>query len=184
MKFIPDCYKDDYLVFDSLFYGRRFTGTLTCSAADPQYFLFNWHFKETENLLDLYNGFNNLYAIADTVQPYRIDTLQQNPWVLDTLHGYLDTLPGQIRKVPVLDTIRRLRFTGIPLGQSTAGNPIGSYDIYNAVVTNFSSSSFTLTFSAKASYPDTTHFPSGLLWSNPVRISEDTIHYSLIYTNF
>jgi hypothetical protein len=184
MNFIPECYKDDYIRFDSLNYGRRYFGATACSPADPTFVSFIWQLKGNGNVVDLLSGFNNLYAVVDTIQPYHFDTLQKDPLVLDTILGVLDTLPGQTKILIVLDTVRELRFSGIPLGTSIAGTPIGGFDIYNAEITNFSQASFTLNFSIRSLYPDSTNYHAGLPNNELPIMRPDTIHYSLIYNNF
>src|ERR1035438_5677028 len=62
LLFIPTCYKDDYLVFDSLNYGQRYTGTNTCSPADPAYYTFSWQLQNNNTTINLYNGFNYIYG--------------------------------------------------------------------------------------------------------------------------
>src|SRR3954454_20812879 len=42
LDFIPDCYKDDYLTFDSMRHGTVFTGAVSCNAADPASHSFVW----------------------------------------------------------------------------------------------------------------------------------------------
>jgi hypothetical protein len=95
----------------------------------------------------------------------------------------LDTLPGQVKIFIELDTIRELRFSGVPMGQNIAGSPMGGFDIYNAEITNFSQASFTLNFSMRSLYPDSTNIHAGLPGHDPI-MREDTVHYSLIYNNF
>ncbi|MES2704720.1 MAG: hypothetical protein V4649_18915 [Bacteroidota bacterium] len=183
IKFIPDCYKDDYITFDSLIYGKRYTSSVKCNAGDPEYVQFIWQLKNNESTIDLLSGFNNLYTVNETIEPYHFDTISKDPFlVLDTVLGVNDTLPGQTKIFLVLDTIRDLKFTGIPVGQNLAGAPIGGFDIYEAAITNFSSSSFTLNFSMKQTYPDSTGFHAGIP-NNELPIQRpDTVHYSLIYS--
>lgn len=183
LNFIPECYKDDYIRFDSMDYGKRYFGTVACSPADPTYVLFKWQLKGNGKTIDLLSGFNNIYAVVDTIQPYHFDTIQQSPLVLDTVLGYLDTLPGQIKTFIVLDTVRELRFSGVPVGSLIAGTPIGGFDIYNAELTNFSQSSFTLNFDVRSVYPDSTNYHGGFPSADPI-MRPDTLHYSLIYNNF
>lgn len=196
LLFIPDCYKDDYLVFDSLNYGRRYTGSNTCSPADPQYFTFSWRLRNNNATLDLYNGFNYIYGIVDTVQPYKFDTLNQSPLQLDTVLGTLDTTVTP-KLALELDTIRDLMYFGVPAGFGPTGDSTGGFDIYNADLINLSSSSFVLHFQMISYYTDSTkwHDANDSLYlllgigdpTNPGLLGinrPDTFNYSLTFTNF
>lgn len=194
LKFIPDCYKDDYLVFDSLHYGRRYTGANTCSPADPEYFTFNWQLKGNNNLMDLYNGFNYIYGIVDTVQLYGLDTQSTAPLAYDTIKGMgsLDTsVPPKL--YIELDTIRKLFFSGVVAGSGPTGPALGGFNITDADLINFSQQSFSLHFQMISYYTDSTnwHGASYLQPIDPVinpganaLIRPDTFDYQLNYTNF
>ena len=197
LKFIPDCYKDDYFVFDSLDYGKRYTGTNTCSAADPEYFVLHWRLKGSGNTIDLYNGLNYIYGIVDTVQPFELDTLSLSPLQYDTIIHALDTLPGYVRSFIALDTIRTLKFSGVPGGIGPTGLPRGGFDIYDADLLNIDQTTFTIHFQMHSYYRDSTkwHTASILLPidhtlpydPNPDSLQTirlDTFNYSLTFTNF
>ncbi len=189
LKFIPVCYADDYLVFDSLNYGRRYTGAVTCSPADPSYFAFSWELTSNNTRMNLYNGFDNIYGIVDTVQPFYNDTISNNPYlVYDTIIGALDT-PYPPKIFLELDTIRKLVFSGVP---APNGNSIS-----NADIVNISQSSFTLHFQMISYYNDSTKWHSATYLlpldsgsdpsMNPDSFAvtrPDTFNYSLTYTNF
>lgn len=182
LNYVPDCYKDDYVVFDSLYFGKRYLGT-TCTAADPAYYEFSWRLTDNGTKIDLYNGFNNLFAVNDAIQPWQPDTTQYNPFVIvDTVIGYLDTLNGYIKTFIEIDSVRNLVFTPYLLGTSATGLASAGYDIYNADITDFSANSFTLHFYVKATYPDSTHNHSGAPNPDPI-IKPDTLLYVLHYTN-
>ena len=194
LLFIPDCYKDDYLVFDSLKYGRRYSGSNTCSPADPEYFVFSWQLRNNNTIMDLYNGFNYIYGIVDTIGQYRADTLSKSPTlVLDTVIGTLDTLPGITKIFIELDTIRQLFFYGVTAGTGPLGPALGGFNINDASILNFSQSSFTLHFQMISYYIDSTLWHGASYWlpidpvfnpgSYPI-IRPDTFNYSLTYTNF
>ena len=120
---------------------------------------------------------------------FRFDTLQQSPLVLDTLHGVLDTTAGYTRVVIILDTIWKRQFDSVSL-------PVTA--VYNAAVTNFSQSSFTLSYTLVlppiTSYPDTTNHHTGWIIDNTTTPPDtldylpiyraDTFKYNVTYTNF
>jgi hypothetical protein len=190
MNWIPSCRQDDYLVFDSGFVGAIFSGGTKCNASDPDSISFVWQLTNNQNYINLYNGFDFFYGAFESINPYRFDTLQQSPTlVLDTLHGILDTALGYTRTVPVLDTIWTLRFDTLPLPATS---------IYNAMITSFSQSSFTITYSLTlppyTEYPDSTGHHTGYLLDtnsppdtlgdyNPI-YRADTFKYKVTYTNF
>ena len=197
LKFIPDCYKDDYLVFDSMNYGRRYTGSNKCSPADPEYFPFVWDLKYNNTIIDLYNGFNYIYGIVDTIQPFYNDTITMNPFlVYDTVIGTLDTTVPPKQWVE-LDTVRKLFFSGVAAGTGSVGPALGGFNINDADIYNFSQQSFTLHFQMISYYTDSTkwHGASYLLPLTPgadpnlnpdsfAIIRPDTFNYSLTFTNF
>jgi len=176
MDYLPDCYKDDYLKFDSMRYGTIFTGGVSCNVADPASHSFVWQLLNNDMNIDLYNGFNNIFTAADTIQPYHFDTIQKTPYlVLDTLVRRIDTTPGFLKVLIALDTIRELRFRSKPLTQ---------FDIYGATITEFTESSFTLNFSCKGLYPDSTGWHAGGPYNFEPIYREDTMHYKLTYSGF
>jgi hypothetical protein len=195
LNFIPGCYKDDYLEFDSLNYGKRYTGDSTCSAAEPLFYPFAWQLKNNNSMMSLYNGFNYVFGIVDTVQPYHADTLSQVPYlVLDTVAGMgtLDTtLPPKL--YVEIDTVRELRFSGVVAGQGNTGPAIAGFNITDGYITNFSQQSFELHFQLISYYDDSTKWHSASILQplddiiNPdsfgVRLP-DTFNYTFTYSNF
>jgi hypothetical protein len=172
---LPDCYKDDYVTFDSLRHGTMFIGGVACSVADPATRGFTWQLRNNEANIDLYDGFNEVFSATDSIQYYHFDTLGQSPLVLDSIIKMTDTTPGFLKYYIVLDTIRELRFKGLQLPP---------FDIYGATITNFTESSFTLNFSFKTYYPDSTAWHGGLPYNLPPIYRDDTSHYALIYSSF
>jgi opacity protein-like surface antigen len=189
MNWIPACRQDDYLVFDSGYHGAIFSNSTKCNASDADSISFLWQFSNSFNNLSLYNGFDFFYGISDSVLAFRFDTLQQSPLVLDTLHGVLDTTAGYTRVVIILDTIWKRQFDSVSL-------PVTA--VYNAAVTNFSQSSFTLSYTLVlppiTSYPDTTNHHTGWIIDNTTTPPDtldylpiyraDTFKYNVTYTNF
>jgi hypothetical protein len=191
LKFIPECYKDDYFTFDSINHGRRYTGT-TCTPADPEYFSFIWELGGNNNQIDIYNGFNWVYGIIDTVHPFEIHKNVNG--VDDTIVGRLDTLVPP-KDFIQLDTIRKLTFHGVPGGIGETGLPRGGFDIYSADLYSVSASTFTIHFQMHTYRMDTTnrHAASFLLpleWEiNPGEYQvlpyyqRDTVDYILNFKN-
>ena len=175
LNFLPDCYKDDYLTFDSLRHGTVFTGGVSCNAADPASHGFIWELSNNETLIDLYDGFNDLFGVNDTIQPYHFDTIQQSPLVLDTIIKTTDTTPGFLKTFIVLDTVRELRMTASRFPQ---------FDIYKASITDFSDGAFTLHFTAVSYSPDSTGFHGGIPLNWPPIYRRDTFQYALKYSGF
>ena len=159
---IPGCHLDDYLKFDSLNRGAVHNGGTSCSLADADSIAFVWQLKNDDNMMDIYNGFTLIDSVAETVLPYHIDTINANssPIVLDTLSNIFPI---------VLDSMFTLQF-GV---QNTP-----AVNIYNATLTNFSQSAFTMNFMFVAHYPQMSYFSA-----TPV-ITPDTFHYSVPYTNY
>jgi hypothetical protein len=179
LNFITPCHLDDYIVFDSQMHGEVYSGSDKCNPVDPDYIPFVWQLVDNDNALDLYNGFNSIYGIQDSISPYSFDTLFNNPsgtppLVLDTVHGYFDTLAGYTRVIVILDTMWVLHVDTLALGNT---------NIYNAQISNFSSTAFTLNFNLVSRYLDTTNGHEGLPHSMPVWRA-DTFRYVANYTNF
>ena len=171
VKFVmPDCIKDNYLVFDSLYKGNMFNGALRCDSGQGDRIPFSWRLTNNGNNIDLYNGLNFLYAYNDTLLTYHFDTLSFDPLILDSLVKAIDTTPGFVKALIVLDSIRDLKVTPIALP---------TYSIYDASITEFSQSAFTLHFSYITKYLDTT----GGHLSTP-RSLPDTLRYSLKFSNY
>jgi len=114
-----------------------------------------------------------------------MDTLSQSPiLVLDTIHGINDTTAGYTRVLPILDTIWNLKFDSTNVSNS---------DLYNAKITAFSQSSFTISFAIYGQqYPDSTNHGTGVFQDvvtpgvfydfNPV-MRPDTFFYTVTYQN-
>lgn len=175
LRFVDSCYLDDYIKFDSLNFGNLFSGDTRCNAADPTARFFTWRLYNNDKYIDLSDGFNTIFAVNTTIEPYRIETLSTTPLKLDTLIGRLDTIPGFLKEFIVLDTIRELRFNKYPLGK---------FDIFGAEITDFTESSFKLNFSFKTTRLDSTNIKAGLPNNNPPVTLPDTADYSLIISAF
>jgi hypothetical protein len=156
MKFVPDCLKDDIMRFDSAKLGRRLSGSVTCNPGDPDWVPFKWQFVENEKYIDLYNGFNVLYGVVETVEPYTL------------------TDAG--------DTVRKLLFTAVPVPPSPTSPTSSGFDISRAYISSFSGSSFTINFPVISTYPDTTNFHGGDPSAPPI-IRPDTFQYKLTFSN-
>lgn len=175
LSYIDTCYSDDYMKFDSMHFGKVYTNTLKCSPADPEYKNFSWRLFNNDKSIDLYDGFNMIFAVTTSIEPYRFETLSTAPLVLDTIIGRLDTIPGFIKQFIVLDTIRELRYTRYP---------IRNFDLYGAEVFNFSQSSFNLRFSFKTTRLDSTNFHAGLPNNFDPILVNDTADYDLTISSF
>lgn len=170
LDFIPECHKDDYIIFDSQMHAAVYSGSAKCNPSDAEFIPFVWQLKNGGNSIDLYNGFNNLYSSYPTILPYKFDTLLNDgsTLILDTVIGAVDT-PMRGTFI-VLDTIWEYRMDTVPTPQIS---------IYNAQITNFSQRSFNLHFSVISTYPD----GNDNHWLVPV-IKPDTMRYIVTYSNF
>lgn len=185
LNFLPECHKDDYLVFHSGTDAAYFSGSVVCSPSDPDSTTFKWGFSNNQNNLSLYNGFDFITTVTERINPFAYDTISQSPLVLDTLHGVNDTLEGFTRSVIVLDTFWKVVF------DQTA---INHTNISNGTISSFSQSSFTINFWIVSTYPDSTGHHTGAIirWdASPVDtldfdpiIRPDTLKYSLTYRNY
>ncbi len=188
LDYVPSCHLDDYIAFNSRTIGAVFNGSNRCSPADGDSTQFTWEFTNNYNNLSFYRGFSLVWSATTTVNPLHFDTLSTNPiLVLDTLHGFLDTLPGFVRVIPILDSTWNMTFTR---------DSVPTFNIYNADVVDFSASSFTIKFTMYSSYPDTTGFHTGVSYlpdfitggidtvDLPVIRRPDTLKYKLTYTSF
>jgi hypothetical protein len=184
LDFIPECFKDDYLKFDSLNFGKIYYGGNTCTPGDPEFRSFQWLLSNNGTTIDLYNGFNEIFAVVDTIQPYKFDTLNQSPLELDTVLGALDTLEGQIKQFLVLDTIRELRYSGVPVGDYLSSISMSGFNINKAQITEFSQSSFFLNFAIIGKRLDSTNFHGGPPNNYDPLIKNDTLRYKLKFSNF
>ena len=175
VDYIDTCYKDDYMKFDSMHFGRAYTGTQKCNAADPEFKNFSWRLFNNDRSIDLYDGFNMIFAVTTSIEPYRFETLSTSPLVLDTIIGRLDTIPGFMKQFIVLDTIRELRYTRYP---------IPSFDLYGAEISEFTQSSFKLHFSFKTTRLDSTNFHAGTPDNFAPILVNDTADYNLIISSY
>ena len=151
LNWIPTCNKDDYFGFNTATTGAFFNGSVLCAPSDPDSISFTYQLSDDNKYLSLYCSDHLYYSVTETVLPYVFDTLQWNPsLVLDTIYGALDT--PLLNPVIKLDTIWNLNF---------AATPVSNINIVNAPITNFTANSFTLYFTLKAQYPDTTNNQTG-----------------------
>jgi len=176
MKFVDTCYWDDYIKFDSLHFGGLYTGAQKCNPSDPESRSFTWRLSgPNDDYIDLFDGFNTIFAATTSIMPYHFDTLGKNPLKLDTIIGRLDTIPGFIKTFIVLDTIRELRFTSYK---------IPNFTIYGAEIKDFTESSFKLKFSFKTTRLDSTNGHAGVPFNlDPITVP-DTADYLLTITPF
>lgn len=175
-KYVDTCYLDNYLVFDSMHFGRAYTGNDKCNPADPDFRSFTWRLQENERYIDLYDGFNMIFAVTTTIEPYHFDTTSQSPLVLDTIIGRLDTIPGFIKQFIVLDTIRELRYTRYPIPNN--------FDLMGAEISDFSEVSFKLHFSFKTTSLDSTNFHAGAPNNFAPIVVNDTADYNLTISSY
>lgn len=172
MDYIDACHQDDYIMFDSLMRAATYCGDVKCDPSDADHIPFVWRLSSDGNHIDLYNGFNNIYGAFDSIHTVHFDTLVNDGITLklDTVHGVLDTVTPYYRSVVVLDSIWNFTI-------DTMRSP--QISIYNATITDFKQSSFTLNYSLIRTYPDTT----GLRATHP-RFLPDTVRYKVNYSNF
>jgi len=173
LNFVDTCYWDDYIRFDSNYVGTIYTGDKKCSVADPATRSFTWRLLPNETYIDLFSGFNIIFCVNTSIQPYHFDTLEQSPLKLDTIIGRLDTIPGFTKQFIVLDTIRELRYTPYR---------IPSFDLYGAEILDFTPSSFKLKFSFKSTRLDSTGLRAGAPNNNAPGVVADTADYILTLT--
>ncbi len=164
MQFVSACHKDDYIKFDSLGQAAIFPGSLRCSPADADSVSFNWRLLNNDNNIDILNVFNFYWVVRDSiVLPYYLDTIATSPSL-------------------VIDSVWVVRFDS-----AAVSGPVyyQGYNIYNADISNFSKSGFTLSFKAYSTYPDTTQWHEGgpPAYQNPI-MRNDTLRYVLNYNNF
>ncbi len=175
VDYTDTCYWDDYIKFDSNHFGRVFMADKKCNMADPSVRNFTWRLWNNDKYIDLYDGFNTIFGVLTSIEPFHFDTLGKSPLKLDTIIGRLDTIPGFMKQFIVLDTVRELRFTRYP---------IQKFDIYGAEIVEFSETSMKINFSFKTKRLDSTGIHAGLPENNPPLIVDDTTDYSLIFNSF
>ncbi|GAA4459385.1 hypothetical protein GCM10023093_00290 [Nemorincola caseinilytica] len=176
LDYIDTCYSDDYLKFDSMYFGKSYTGSQKCNAADPEFQNFKWRLFNNDKSIDLYDGFNMIFAVTTSIEPYRFETLATSPEIkLDTIVGRLDTIPGFIKQFIVLDTIRELRYKRYP---------IPNFDLYGAEITEFSQLLFKVKFSFKTTRIDSTGFHAGAPNNFEPILVNDTADYFLTFSSF
>ena len=186
-NYVPACHLDDYIAFNSNTTGAVFNGALKCSASDGDSTQFTWDLTDNYNTISLYRGFSLIWYVVESVNPLTFDTTSQSPLVIDTVHGVNDTLPGFTRTLIVLDSIHTLNF--VPSSNAT-------FNIYNAQISDFSQSAFTINFTMYSTYPDTIGNHTGLYFypdavtagqndslDLPVLIRPDTFKYKITFTN-
>lgn len=175
MPFVSPCHADDYLKFDSLDKGATFPGSILCSLSDADSIGFNWRLLNNDNNIDLLNIFNLFTMVVETIDtPYYFDTLSKSPLTFDTLAD---------SPIVVLDTLWNLRFDSIPVSGASYVYP--GVNVYNADISNFSQSSFVLSFKWRGTYPDSTHGHEGgpPNYAPPI-LRPDTLKFVLTLTNF
>jgi hypothetical protein len=184
MHWIPACHRDDYFKFNSTLYGAVFNGDIKCDPSEADSISLAYRLSNNNQYLSLYNSFHLYYSVGESVLPYRFDTLQFTPLVLDTVYGAADT-PG-LNAVIRLDTIWMLHFDTVAVANT---------DIFNAPITNFTQNSFTINFSLISDRPDSTNFKTGKYYftnvggfpdsadNNTVRVP-DTFKYKVTYSNY
>ncbi|MCD6011285.1 MAG: hypothetical protein K0Q79_1147 [Flavipsychrobacter sp.] len=175
LDYLPFCRRDDYMVFHEGQTAAIFTASNKCSPADPDSTYFNWYFSNNETNLSMYHGFDFIYGIREYIMPFRFDTtwdFSHTTFVLDTIHGILDTEFGYTRVIPILDTIFEVRFDSVNLKYN---------NLYNAKVLDFTESSFTLSFFVYATYPDSTQHHTGMfIYTDPISSALDTLNWDPI----
>lgn len=174
-KYIDTCYLDDYISFDSMHFGKAYSNSDRCNVADPEFRSFTWRLHDDERHIDLYDGFNMIFAVNTSIEPYHFDTLSLDPFKLDTIIGRLDTIPGFIKQFIVLDTIRELRYTRYP---------IPNFNLYGAEISEFSEVSFKLKFSFKTKSLDSTNYHAGMPDNFSPIVVEDTADYNLTISSY
>ena len=168
---IPYCHRDDYIAFTTASMGFSYAGNITCNPSDPDSVSFIWSLNNAGNTIT-FQGFNFNYAARDTVYgPVYFDTLSKSPLVLDTVL----TAPAAhaLGTVPVLDSTWHVKYDSV-IVPGTAS--------YNVVITDISSSSFTLNYTVLTTYNDSTGHHTGPTTDLPLNVYPDTILYSIIYT--
>ena len=174
MQFVPACHKDYYSRFDSIGQAAIYPGSLRCSAADADSISFNWRLLNNDNNIDILNVFNLFWVVYDSVEtPFYFDTVSTNPiLVLDTISS----------SPVVLDTIWHVRFDSMAVS-----GPLyyQGYNVYDADISNFSKTGFTLSFKWYSKYPDTSLWHEGgpPAYQSPI-MKNDTLRYVLKYSNF
>ena len=138
-----------------------FSNTTKCSIGDADSIGFIWQLSNNDNNISIFNGFTLIDSVMETVLPYHIDTLATTPnIVLDTLA----TTPNV-----VLDTLYTLSYSA---------SKTAAINIYNAAITGFSNSAFTMSFSLISQYPHMDYFISAPVYK------PDTLHFKVTYGNF
>ena len=174
MQFVPACHKDDYIKFDSLGQAAIFPGATVCSPADADSISFNWRLLNNDNNIDILNVFNLFWVVYDSIEtPYFFDTVSTNPiLVLDTLSS----------SPVVLDTIWHVRFDSLAVSGPTYYQ---GFNVYDADLSDFSKTGFTLSFKWYSKYRDSTlwHEGGAPAYQAP-NLKNDTIKYILRYSNY
>ena len=175
MPFVPPCHLDDYIKFDSGNHGATFPGTILCYASDADSIGFIYNMRNNDNNIDLLNIFNLFQMVYETINtPYYFDTVSQSPLVLDTI---------QRSPYVILDTMWSLRFDSVAVSGNSTVYP--GANVYNADISNFSKSGFTLSFKWYGTYPDSTggHEGGPPNYASPI-MRNDTLKFVLNFSNF
>jgi hypothetical protein len=172
--FLPACHQDDYIIFDSGTRAAVYSGGTVCTSADPEQIDFVWKLTN-DNILSLYNGFNLTFADSMYVDPFRLDTLDATIPTFKVI--YLPDGSSQF------DTIWEVKYKFMPLA---------NINIFNATITDFSQSEFTLNYSFITTYTDTNNLHQGSpinppplpKYHLPVVVRPDTMRFAIKFTNF
>jgi len=184
LDWIPQCHKDDYIVFNTATTGAVFNGPVSCTPGDADSISFAWNLSNSDNYLTIHNSYHLYYSVFESILPLAFDTVSQSPLELDTIFHVADT--PFLNPVIELDSIWRLHF------DSTA---VLNTVIDNGVLTNFTENSFTVYYTLKAQYPDSTGWQTGrFFFTNPggfpdsadnyTKTLVDTFKYKITYTKF
>jgi len=170
-NWIPYCHRDDYIAFTTATAGFSYAGSITCNPSDPDSVGFIWSLDNTGTIMK-FQGFNFSFACRDTVYgPVYFDTLSKSPLVLDTVINA--AAAHALGKVVVLDSTWFCHYDSVIVSGITT---------YNAIITDLSSSSFTLNYSILSTYYDSTNHHTGPATDLPLNVYPDTIQYSVTYT--
>lgn len=163
---LPDCWKDDYIVFDSGVRAALYYGSEKCNAGEGEYTSFTWQLTNNDNTISFFNGFKLLYSDTQYIQALRFDTTNQDPLTFAQVTG-----PDGLQ---YNDSIWENKFEPMAVHNTS---------IYDATITEFSQSSFTLNYSLISTYPDTTNGHQGAPRLMPI-IRPDTFRFKITYNNF
>lgn len=174
---IPSCHQADYIVFDSQYNGTIFYAGNCDSVGGGRQFPFQWRLTNNGSNLDLYNVFD-VFRFTEAIGPVYFDTISTSPLQLDTVYTHLDPVTNVYTQV-VLDSMWRDTIVASNIVNGLYVQSAVNQDIYDAAITNFSQSSFTIQFTELYFYLDTSNNHA-----NMPRQVQDTLRYNVTYTNF